>query len=264
MRASLFVILLLLSLKSEGQLIEGLIIGLIIGDTKNDDELYSSFLRNDTSVVSDNLNKSYQEINVAVSKDRTNPKLYLKRAYVKRKSGQNAAAMIDLNKAYDLGKELHYAQTFLDSISLERCITGVNIGRREVGQCFDSYLIKHSDNRKALFYKALYYYCFDVEKKDKRFTHAIQGFNEVLEVDSNNLDAKLFIAFSYHRLKDYQSAIKVNTEIIHKYPSCGTAYLQRGKAYLEVDNAERACADFKSAVNLGVGATKGLLRDYCK
>ena len=134
----------------------------------------------------------------------------------------------------------------------------------EVGQCFDSYLLKYSNNKKALFYKALYFYCFDVEKKDKRFTHAIQGFNEVLEVDPTNLDAKLFIAFSYYRLKDYQSAIGENTGIINKYPLCGPAYLQRGKAYLEVDSTQQACADFKNAVSLGVGAAKGLLRDYCK
>lgn len=260
----LFVIGLFLSLNSYGQLIEGVIVGLIIGDTKNDDELYASFLKKDTCIVTNDLNKSYQELTVAIGRNRTDPRLYQKRAYLKRKSGQNGAAMIDFGKAYDLGKEQNFAQTFLDSISLEECITGVNIGKRGVGPCFDSYLLKYSDNKRALFYKALYYYCFAIEKKEQRFAHAIQGFNEVLEIDPENMDARLFIAFSYYRLKDYQQAVKENTRVLNTYPRCGAAYLQRGKTYLELDSAQQACADFEMAASLGVRGAKGFLRDYCK
>jgi tetratricopeptide (TPR) repeat protein len=75
-------------------------------------------------------------------------------------------------------------------------------------------------------------------------------FDNVLRIDSMNMEASLGKATHYHRRGDLEEALKVYAEIIEKDPQFADAHYNTGLVYLEQEKLDKALKSFNIAIEV--------------
>lgn len=86
-----------------------------------------------------------------------------------------------------------------------------------------------------------------VNRDDPR---AVQYFDNVLRIDSTDLEAREFKGVSYKRRGQFDQAFAVYRDIIVRNPDYANAYFDMGIIYLELDSLQKARDNFDIAVKV--------------
>jgi tetratricopeptide (TPR) repeat protein len=71
-------------------------------------------------------------------------------------------------------------------------------------------------------------------------------------------------ASSFFNLRRFQEAADDYTKAIAINPKLGQAYFNRGSTYLNMQQKENACADWKTALDLGFTKANEMITAYCR
>lgn len=86
--------------------------------------------------------------------------------------------------------------------------------------------------------------------KDKKYNKAISELENILKLDSNNIDALMYLGEIYFNLKEYYMA-KINFEKILVLDNNDiSSHLYLGRIYLNLMNYEKALLEFKEVLSL--------------
>lgn len=77
---------------------------------------------------------------------------------------------------------------------------------------------------------------------------ALQFFDNVLRLDSTNLEAREFKGVFYKRTGDFNNAFNIYRDIIARSPDYSNAYFDMGAIYLELDSLSKAYDNFNIAI----------------
>lgn len=81
---------------------------------------------------------------------------------------------------------------------------------------------------------------------------ALQYFDNVLRLDSTNLEAREFKGVFYKRRGEFEKAFEVYRDIVARNPDYSNAYFDMGMIYLEMDSLSKAYDNFNIAVKTDV------------
>ena len=130
--------------------------------------------------------------------------------------------------------------------------------REEAHRNFEEAERRREEKANKLLIKGKSFY------KEKNFVEAIDCFNEVIKLDTTELDpghilgkyaqnAYFYRGLAYYYLKNYDQAIKDYTEVIENYSATykemADAYNNRGLAYYYLKNYDQAIKDYTRAIN---------------
>ena len=85
-----------------------------------------------------------------------------------------------------------------------------------------------------------------------RQTEAIEHFENVIEMDSTEVEAYLNLGRTYYNQGKYDLAMKQFNRCIHFKPDYGEAYRSRGLLWKALGDHDKFCADYIKAEDLGV------------
>ncbi|MCK5856764.1 MAG: tetratricopeptide repeat protein [Bacteroidales bacterium] len=114
----------------------------------------------------------------------------------------------------------------------------------------------HEKMRKELNYGIKELYKGDL-------THAIQRFNIVIDMDSTNCEAHLYLGRAYFNQAKYDNAMKEYDAAIRHNPKYGEAFRSRAQLWFVFDNRLKSCEDYLKAESLGVKNLDNYTR-HCK
>lgn len=84
-----------------------------------------------------------------------------------------------------------------------------------------------------------------------RYNEALDLYDSILEIDSNNASASFNRGFVYlEYLQNYEAAIKEFTKAVESYPSYAQAYYNRGLCYESLENKEEALKNYNTALTI--------------
>lgn len=163
---------------------------------------------------------------------------YLRRgnAYKELKDAKNA--MADYNKCIELNpqNEIAYSNRGL----LKGILGDLSGGFQD---CINSLKI----NETSVAYYNLGWICFEQED----YEQAERAFSEALKLEPTKVSIYHERAETRYKLKKYREAIQDYTSEIGLEPERQNAFASRGICYLEINERDEACKDFKKAVLLG-------------
>ena len=81
---------------------------------------------------------------------------------------------------------------------------------------------------------------------------AIDHFNYVLSLDSNNAEAYLYLGRTFMGKRKYKKALSLFDKSILKNPNLGEAYRSRAQVYVILGDRDASCHDYLKAEALGV------------
>ena len=85
-----------------------------------------------------------------------------------------------------------------------------------------------------------------------KHTEAIQHYKRVLELDSTQAEAHLYLGRSYFNQAKYDLSMAEYNKAIHFDPKMGEAFRSRGLLWKVLGNQDKFCADYIKAEDLGV------------
>jgi Tfp pilus assembly protein PilF len=97
-----------------------------------------------------------------------------------------------------------------------------------------------------------------------KYDLAIKEYDISIRLNPDYLPAYSARAMVNNQTKNYTAAINDLTHVIDNDPKAGTAYLNRGRIWFNLNKRENACSDWKNALNLGESEAKSLIQTYCK
>ena len=101
-------------------------------------------------------------------------------------------------------------------------------------------------------------------RKMNYFSKAIADLEFILTKDKDNPLAYNALAHVFFLRNDSKKAVIYCTKAIKSSPNYATAYYNRGKAYYDLKQLDKACADWKKAWELGDDDAKAKLDKNCK
>jgi len=84
------------------------------------------------------------------------------------------------------------------------------------------------------------------------WTRAIEKFNTVLEIDSTQCEAHLYLGRAYFNQGKQQLAMKEYNTAIRFNPKYGEAYRSRAQLWFALGDRTKSCKDYLKAEALGV------------
>lgn len=85
-----------------------------------------------------------------------------------------------------------------------------------------------------------------------KHTEAIQHYLKVLELDSTQAEAHLYLGRAYFNQAKYDQSMSEYNQAIHFDPKMGEAYRSRGLLWKVLDDHDKFCEDYIKAEDLGV------------
>jgi tetratricopeptide (TPR) repeat protein len=85
-----------------------------------------------------------------------------------------------------------------------------------------------------------------------KHTEAIQHFKKVLELDSTQAEAHLYLGRSYFNQAKYDLSMVEYNKAIHFDPKMGEAFRSRALLWKVLGDQDKFCADYIKAEDLGV------------
>lgn len=83
-------------------------------------------------------------------------------------------------------------------------------------------------------------------------THAIEKFNNVLDIDSTQCEAHLYLGRAYFNQRKYDLAMHEFNAAIRLNPKYGEAYRSRAQLWFLQGERTKSCKDYLKAESLGV------------
>lgn len=94
---------------------------------------------------------------------------------------------------------------------------------------------------------------------------AIADTKKAIELEPDNAVHYQTMAYIHYAQQKYAKTLEFANQAIEKQPEYAAAYFTRGTAYLEMKQADKACADFKQAGTLGYQPfADEAIAQYCK
>lgn len=83
---------------------------------------------------------------------------------------------------------------------------------------------------------------------DKNNPLAVQYYDNVIRIDTNNMEAREFKGAFYKRRGDYAKAFPIYRDIIRRNPDYSYAYFDMGMMYLDMDSLQKAADNFDFSI----------------
>ena len=114
-------------------------------------------------------------------------------------------------------------------------------------------------------YDSLYYaigeiYAFRLDE----YTLGVQHFDQLLNVNPSFREGFYGRAYSYYKLRNYESALTNINEYLSKGTIDAEAYLLKGKILYHLGQPDQACDFWMKAARLDYGDAEKLLKNYCE
>jgi Tfp pilus assembly protein PilF len=205
---------------------------------KLDSTITNAYLRlGEVYLYTRNHEKSFQNLNSVLYRDRTNPKAYFLK-------GMNYKEVNDTFRAI-----AHFqTATEMDPYIIEAYIQlGLIYASREDHKAlasFNNALRINPVNIEALFARGCYY------QKIDSFNHAVNDYEKIIELDPSNRSANYNLAYIKFISNDYKAAEKYFSKAIEADSSYTYAFFGRGLAYKEMGKKQLARADFNKVLEL--------------
>lgn len=159
-------------------------------------------------------------------------------------------------KAYDEYVELH--PTHVKSI-YNRGRSYEELGKfQKAFEDFEMVLDIDKKNTSAMLSLAKYYY------RDQKYEKAKYYAELAVKENVNLAQAQFWLGRSRHQLGMFAEALTAYNNAINLDRELGEAYLYRGAIKMQGGKNKSACADFKSAKDLGVKEAQAAEQKYCK
>ena len=184
------------------------------------------------------------EISKQIVKEPDNAELYLKRADLYDQEEQIENAINDYSKALEINpkdSDVYYKRSicFFSQKKFDKAIEGL-------GSALEC-------NPKNINVMLFYGHFFKSNKVDD-IDNSINWFKKVLEIDSNNNEAKEELGKIYYQKKEYEKALEyfkdidceLDKEIVEKIEEVSNYYLSKG----EYDKALSACDGYKDLLEM--------------
>lgn len=190
--------------------------------------------------------KKYAQI---IAEDKTNPNYYFERARCYQSMGDNKKALVDLNSAIDLDPNFSEAlemraATFQQLKDLARAMADYSTLIRIDPKIGEYYL--RMGQLMAL---------------NNQPNQAIAEFDRALAIDPANVQAATAKAEAYRKGKNYEGAITAADFALSINPNHSSALFQKGMAFLEKGDEERAGKEFQKAYRLGLNVDEAQMLD---
>jgi protein O-mannosyl-transferase len=95
------------------------------------------------------------------------------------------------------------------------------------------------------------------------FFSAIEDFSAAISKDPSHAMAIAYRGFAWYNLNAFDKAVADLSKTLTIQPDYDLAYAMRGMAFLHIGLTGDACADFRTAANLGNAAAADALQTYC-
>ena len=112
-------------------------------------------------------------------------------------------------------------------------------------------------------YSEAYYNIGVVYNTTNRFQESIEPLTKAISITPNEYMYQTR-ASSFFNLRRFQEAADDYTKAIAINPKLGQAYFNRGSTYLNMQQKENACADWKTALDLGFTKANEVITAYCR
>lgn len=201
-----------------------------------------SYYREAESLLT-NFNEDYNKIAIA---------FYYLFADSYRLTGQTKKAETEIKKAYDLDSGNEYTLLSYGWIKLEL------EEYKEAIDLLDSCIRLNPENSEGYFYRGVCY--IELGKLEL----ALVDFIKSTEINPKYKEGFFNVGKTYQRMKKHEEAIPFYDKAIALEPLYSGAYVSRGVCNIELGQKEKACTDFKQALDLGDEKVQANINEFCK
>ena len=122
---------------------------------------------------------------------------------------------------------------------------------------FEAVLEIDKKNTSALLSLSKYYY------REHNFNKSLYYAELAVKENENLAEGQFWLGRAQHQLGLFSEALIAYNNAINLDRELGEAYLYRGAIKMQGDRKKSACADFKSAKDLGVKEAESAQKKYC-
>ncbi len=180
--------------------------------------------------------------------------VYFERGVLRRKAFRDPQAA-----RFDLLNAIRYADTpqAAHSYELALCLLAEKQPAEAVQWLRKA--IELNPNSDSMYYALGEAYAFYQDVYDS----AVTAFDSVLVYNPSHTDAMLGKGYSLLKLNRVADALSCFTAIIALDDTFIDAYMLRAEAYMRINQTEKACIDWKKALDLGEKDAETGLKNYC-
>jgi FKBP-type peptidyl-prolyl cis-trans isomerase len=195
--------------------------------------------RGSTYLQLNDYDKAITDLTKSIQLDPNTASSYSNRSLAYRAIGKYNDAIVDCNRA------IRIKPNFLEAYNNR------GLAYRLLGE-YDKAIADYNEAiRINPDYVRVYYNRGTVYDSKGEFDKAIADYTKSIQLDATFAQAYQHRAFTYLKSNEFKNAITDYTKAIQLSPN-SVGYLQRGLAYKQLDNIDKADADFAKAKELGV------------
>lgn len=112
-------------------------------------------------------------------------------------------------------------------------------------------------------YEKAYYLKWMIYKAEKNNEKAIEALNQLERINPKKEEVLLNKAQIYFSQKDWKNTITTLNKAIKVNPKNKNSFLIRGICFINTQNKEKACSDWKKAASLGEKRALEFIQNYC-
>ena len=200
----------------------------------------------------------YYDKAIEISSDDSN--LFINRGYAKEELDDNTGAIADYNNAVNIDPDNSRALFLLGSLVIDSGDLTRGI----------EYLDKSIENDPSSENSEAYRYRGIAKNDSDMYREALNDFLQLISFNSLDGEAHLLAGYNHMKLGSFQlslncfkRAIAVFEENVgDEYELCD-CYLYLGDAYLELNDVQSACVNWKKAMDLGNEESGELIKKHC-
>jgi tetratricopeptide (TPR) repeat protein len=172
--------------------------------------------------------------------------VYYARAIIRHQLGDNRGAIEDLQEASKFFFNQHNFPEYQKALDK---IQEINSTQRSTID-FESSIPKSTKSSQLTPQEK--YQQGLTQSEQGNYQAAIETFEQLLQIDSDNIGAYLNRGLAYFCLEDYQKTIDDSTEALRINPNCADAYVCRGLGRFGIRDYQGAMQDFNQAIQKDV------------
>lgn len=172
----------------------------------------------------------------AIKSEPDNANSYNNRGVLFNQINKSESAIIDFNKAINLGNNKAYTN---------RGIAYSKVGKFKIALSDFNKALSLNKSYEAYYNRGLVFF------EMKKYQASIEDFNKAIEISPNIPDVYYNRGSAYRHLNKYHLAIEDYSNVIKFQPKNPDAYVYRGISYYYLDAKIPACRDFIAACQMG-------------
>ncbi|AYB32708.1 hypothetical protein D4L85_19945 [Chryseolinea soli] len=206
------------------------------------------------------MEKAIEDLNVSISRDRTNATLFLERGLLKKQLSMWLDATADVERALRNDPKKHEAHFYLSELWM------MQGGRYNALTEIEQYIKQYPDSAKGFYQKGLVL-TFLTRAKVRNFkdqcTESIPEFEKAIALNPNYREALLVRGYCSQFLALFELALADYDKVLASHPDDSLVYFLVGSFYDERKDVANACSSYTKARDLGAKVPDRILKRIC-